>query len=287
MKLGDILSEEQLHVIEGIGKNIQKFLHNNQSFFNNLYNAINKVANQANEFFQNPTVQSAIKKVVDNYPKEVRECIVRLANYGWFIDLKRVDINDLFPLVSYLDRDSVDEVESWLCKKYQESLGEILKEITENYPNRKKIFEKAFNAHKNGDYELSIPVLLTQVDGICYDKTSKYLFMSKAGKQAPQTEEYFKNIVFNSILDSLLEPLKVKISLNLSEAQRKNQSLHILNRHQVIHGEVTNYATEANSYKIISLLSYINFVFIEIGKEKVEPLMNKPSAECKAISEKV
>ena len=36
-----------------------------------------------------------------------------------------------------------------------------------------------------------------------------------------------------------------------------------LNRHQVLHGEVTEYGTEQNSLKAISLLNYCAFVLPE------------------------
>jgi hypothetical protein len=53
-----------------------------------------------------------------------------------------------------------------MIEHYRATLNEIQKEAEDEFPNRRIILKKAFNAHRHGDYELSIPVMLAQADGI-------------------------------------------------------------------------------------------------------------------------
>ena len=45
--------------------------------------------------------------------------------------------------------------------------------LIDSYPHRGHLFQQAFEAHREGKYGLSIPVFLTQADGIFWDQTSE------------------------------------------------------------------------------------------------------------------
>jgi len=51
-----------------------------------------------------------------------------------------------------------------------------------------------------------------------------------------------------------------------------------LNRHQVLHGESTQYGTEMNSLKAISLLNYVAHILTDRG-DKTTKDKNNPSEE--------
>ena len=125
------------------------------------------------------------------------------------------------------------------------------------FPARAIILESAFNAHKRKEYALSIPVLLIQADGICYDLINKQLY-SKKGK-VPVVAEYAETITADVFRSALLYPLTQPLPISAS-ANERAEDFSDLNRHQVIHGESTTYDTEINSLKAISMLNYVSYV---------------------------
>lgn len=122
---------------------------------------------------------------------------------------------------------------------------------------RAAILESAFNAHKRKEYALSIPVFLIQADGICYDLINKQLYSTK--DKVSVLTGYAKTITADTFRSILLYPLTQPIPISAS-AKVRAEDFNDLNRHQVIHGEVTNYNTELNSLKTVSLLNYVSYV---------------------------
>ena len=114
----------------------------------------------------------------------------------------------------------------------------------------------AFNAHREGKYNLSVPVFLTQADGMWGEKFSTNLF-SHNGRKTAVSDDILqvKYGLFKSIFSLFLTPLP----LWKSESERES-SFNELNRHQVLHGEVVDYGTEQNSLKVISFLSCLCWV---------------------------
>ena len=60
----------------------------------------------------------------------------------------------------------VERADEMLVNYYESCLDETRDTIAAAFPHRAKILTKALDAHAGGDYELSIPVLLAQADGI-------------------------------------------------------------------------------------------------------------------------
>ena len=291
MKLKDVISEDNLNNIKNIIniisnikkemnskmqiplKSLENFIIENQTVFQNINFVLNNLSQKINIVLNNPGMLkffSNIKTIIDNYPEAVRQDILNLANFGWFLDFKRIDISDVLIFVKYLEDGEINTIDQKICEEYKKYLDDIIKDIINRYPKRKLIIEKAFNAHKKVDYELSIPTLFTQIDGICQEEIGKEFFLSSKDKKnnkilVPKTADFFSDYKFNSIIDSLLEPLKVKTAINYSGNERKKLNYITINRHEVLHGESTTYATEINSYKVISLLSYINSIFSEVN----------------------
>jgi hypothetical protein len=121
-----------------------------------------------------------------------------------------------------------------------------------DYPLRADIICDAFNAHKRGEYSLSVPVFLIQAEGICMDIT-KYPLYKKRNK-IPFIAEYVQKIPEPASI--FLYPFTQLLPTTVSEKDR-GLNFKGLNRHQVLHGESVDYGTEKNSYKAISLLTYI------------------------------
>ncbi|WP_428023086.1 hypothetical protein [Arcobacter sp.] len=239
---------------------IQKFfspLNKFQSKVNPYYNAISKIGNTYKPLFD---LQSKINKGLQNYSKIFKNAIIILGEEGWFIDeemplsyIKKIEntIKNNKPLIKDIQKELIDY--------YNSNLNQIENSIIKNFPNRSQIISSAIQAHRERKYELSIPVLLTQIDGICYEKLGKYYFMKKRGSQLPQTSDYLEESIHNEFEKSISIGLTKSFPINHSIKQRKEyNNSNTFNRHQIIHGESIDYPTKINSLKAISLINYIS-----------------------------
>ena len=206
-------------------------------------------------------IQEWIKQIPER-DKERQEAAKKLVKIGWFFD---PDMAWYTPheIACAIDEGRIGEVETALSEYFQRQLDAIEQRLKAACPHRENILCDAFDAHGEKKYNLSVPVFLTQADGMWWDKFSKSFFMrggreSAAAKFMLQAkEEFFK---------SLMSLFEASAPLWQSKPER-NLSFNELNRHQVLHGEVVGYGTEINSLKIISFLNYLCWVLKEVDSE--------------------
>lgn len=155
-----------------------------------------------------------------------------------------------------------DEIAEGLSNFFRTRLDVIEEALIDSYPHRGHLFQQAFEAHREGKYGLSIPVFLTQADGIFWEQTSEKqnLFMSSIQRERAYSE--YVSQISNSHIVIYLHPLSIPLPLwmNRNERAERGDPCVGLNRHQVLHGESVDYGTEQNSLKAISLLSYLRWI---------------------------
>ncbi len=186
-------------------------------------------------------------------PESFKNALITLGNHGWFCDLE-MPWHAILDLHNALSQGNVEDAENALIEYFSERLDSIEASIITKYPNREKIIRSAFNAHRKSEYELSIPVFLAQVDGICYELMNQHFFRSRNSK--PRTATYVEQIASDAYRTALLQPLAQTLPINQNEKQR-NENFGDLNRHMVLHGESLDYGTKVNSLKVISLINYV------------------------------
>jgi len=187
---------------------------------------------------------------------------VILAENGWFISLFLTDTVTSFDaatcfLSRKLDRDRGDKI---MVAHYRETLDEIQKWAEDEFPNRRLILRKAFNAHRQRDYELSIPVMLAQADGIGEEIFGKDVSPSSQHSRKVNARKKFVEGIIDSATKKMFGDyyslITSQLPINAGESQRTKFNSP-LNRHLVLHGISTDYATEVNALKTISWLQYI------------------------------
>lgn len=202
--------------------------------------------------------QEAIDLWYKELPSKTREAVEFLANKGWFCDdLEHFDLEALNEDSSLEWEVTEHEIEEYFndhLDRIEESIISRLKN-----PERAKIIASVFEAHRNGLYNLTVPTLFTQIDGICIDEVAgKHFFMTDKNSRNPEITTYIeelpKGYLTNAILDTAI---KTKTPVNQSTRER-GDSFSGLNRHQVLHGAVCDYGTKRNSLKAISLLNYVS-----------------------------
>ena len=204
-----------------------------------------------------PEIEKKIKSIQIRYverlaelQKEKEEHLQILSDHGWFLS-PDTDIKQLRNLAESLGVDAGSK-EDAISSHIRKRIDSIECELSQSYPNRSQIFHDAFEAHRAGKYTLSVPVFLTQADGIWRDQFGRNFFQTK--KRESTLRDCKKNLQLQRIVTTLalLEPDKNN-PIWVGELER-GSSFDALNRHQVLHGESVDYATEQYSLKAISLL---------------------------------
>ena len=191
-------------------------------------------------------------------PTHTREALLLLGKHGWYFDDADMSLLDLWALKIDLDEGKHLEAETKLMEYFESHLTEIEQSIVTKFPHRSHLIRAAWDAHRRGEYVLSIPVLLAQTDGICKETIDKYLFIKKDKK--PQTASHVDQIPEDH-WRAWLSPLAETLPIGASERERP-EGFTSLNRHTVLHGESLDYGSKVNSLKAISLVNYVAHVLL-------------------------
>ncbi|WP_438282613.1 YecA family protein [Pseudomonas alabamensis] len=132
------------------------------------------------------------------------------------------------------------------------------------FESRKRILKDAVEAHFNGKYTLSVPVLFAQVEGILRE----YGGMNLADKFRPNvsTQIWNSRLLFNTSDDA--QYFNVFIS-KIFEGQQSQSSF---NRNPILHGMSVNYdSQEWSTVLILIILEIRNFVWLERNTQSLIP----------------
>jgi hypothetical protein len=117
------------------------------------------------------------------------------------------------------------------------------------FQRRARLVRKALDHHVSGAYEASVPMLLTNIEGITTDVAAGRLFFSKQ----PQL---MADVVDDATIAGLNEALPV-VRAWFSLAAPNTVVSGTLSRHGVLHGRVLAYDTKLNSTKCVVLLAAV------------------------------
>ena len=187
-----------------------------------------------------------LRRTFEELSPRTQKALILLGSHGWYLDLN-MPIDVLWKLEQALEKGNVHDVEAALVEYFEERRDEIEESMVLRYPGRRKIISAAFAAHRRHEYELSIPVLLAQTDGICKEVANEYFFRRQNKK--PGTAIYVEQMAADAYRAALLSPLAYNLPIGASEGER-DEKFNDLNRHMVLHGESLDYGTKINSLKV-------------------------------------
>ncbi len=211
-------------------------------------------------------VMERVAECLRELPDKTESLLGKLAEKGWFLPLD-ISIPAVDHLTKLIESNDDEQVDRLLVKFCTTRLDGVLSSLTIVFPERAHLFRSAFKAHKRKEYDLSIPVLLAQADGVCYGMLGEYLFARKEG--IPKTKKALQakigSIPLTSIYGAFLGPLRCGSALMLNPDQMKEKRCsipryNVLNRHEIMHGIDKNYGSEVNSLKTIAQLDYLRYV---------------------------
>lgn len=210
-------------------------------------------------------IQRSIEEIAERlqeYVEKTPEHFLLIARHGWFVE---IDSELKFPskIAHKLQNGSIEKADELLVSYYKENLERIFEDLYIRHPSRKEIFYQIFESFKNRCYNVLIPSVLSQVDGVCFDFTKKKFFIKERKNYLPEvtTELAGKS------LDLFLSPLQNNTPIIAREKDLEQFPCR-LNRHEILHGISTDYGTEINSLKVISLLKYVSDILTEIDANK-------------------
>ncbi len=136
---------------------------------------------------------------------------------------------------------------------------------------RMKIIRDALNAHLNRQYNLSIPTLLTQAEGIAGDfalyheiptkLTNKQVFTDALNETTVARMRFAIHESVTTFVDTTLYANKKFETLPIRSKER-------INRHVILHGRQVNYGTERNSLRVFLLLDALSALTIDLEDEE-------------------
>jgi len=188
-----------------------------------------------------------------------------LANRCWFLSME-VGIEDFEQQALILESIPDDKnrdyiIDASFIKFYEEHFAYLSSSIIENFPERAFAISPAIEAHKRGEYALSIPVFFAQADGILLGLTELELFSSRKHISALAQEKVSTSMESDNwiwLIDTTAwKPLSDKRPFGWSPNERTKNAYTGINRNTILHGLDLEYATEVNSFKAFSLLAYI------------------------------
>lgn len=206
---------------------------------------------------ENDAIRQITKRLLEEPldTKTRQENLEKLAEVGWYLD-PGMPLFAPRQLVRALSEGHEQEVLDAFRIYYAGRLDVIEEAARTSFPHRDEILRDAFDAHRDGKYNLSVPVLLTQADGMCHDRVSKSLFMGRERSEAvDDLDQKNQHRFFEPLIGVFNESIPLWMSINQRAA-----TFTELNRHQVLHGEVVDYGTEENSLKAIAFLSFSRWV---------------------------
>ena len=197
----------------------------------------------------------AFRVTLSQHEKDLPNLLRLMVNNSWYPDF-RIPLSMARALETYAKTNDISSIEKYLSAFYKASAARIEISLTKAYPHRTTVLSEAFNAYRNQQYILSIPVMLAQADGISEEILKRHFFISKSS--IPAAKEKLKPD-FGSYTLILLGPLIELGTIRVHTNKLKGRTDY-LNRHGIMHGSDTQYGTEKNALRCISLLSYLNMV---------------------------
>lgn len=215
-----------------------------------------------------PTL-SAFLESMRRLPEEAKPGIRGLMERGWFIS-GEMGASELREFTRIAEIGNGEQLDASMSQWTRTELENVLARACARFPNREAILRAAFSAHVVGTYELSVPVLLIQVEGMCVEVLGKKLFSTSRG--VPQTKQAADLFIDGAFSEVILLPLREVHGLTASESARASWP-NAPNRHEILHGRDLGYGVELNSLKVISLLEYfVTFVAKERDTRTKPPL---------------
>jgi hypothetical protein len=238
--------ENKIHFYESISK-MFTYLSTPYSFY---------------DYFKSISKSLELLKEAD---KKYIEFSAILLNYGW-TPTTHISYKTISQVVEIYSNDSLNEKDKrrLITKKIINAYDNaVLYTILEGWKknlllsNRIKILNDVIEAHLSRKYNLSLPILISQLEGVIAKA-----FYHKGELHEPRYRAYL-NETMTIFDDSYFDNSAINFFINvlMIEFQHGKKILPLSSRHAILHGADVKYGTRENSLKMILLFDYIQDKF--------------------------
>jgi len=157
---------------------------------------------------------------------------------------------------SFLEGNEINKADQILSTYFKEDFEMIFEQLKSSFPNRTKIFDEIIRNYKSENFSAAIILTLSQVDGICYEKTNLKFFIKDKQNYRPEMIKHFEKIENDWYLELVLNAINDSTPLNVREKNITDFKIRF-NRHEIMHGIAVDYGIEENFWKAVSLLYFM------------------------------
>ena len=182
--LFDSIREKVAPFLQGltnIAEAATRYIHNNPDFLKNLSEALEQIK---------------------NWPERQKELWGEAAQIGWFFNHETE--------IGLRGSGDIKDINAFMYSHIKNDLPSLVDEIRAQFPARDEYFQSAFEMHNQNKFSCSIPLLFTQIDGICHDLTGNLLFSD--GAKRKDYIDKLKESDEDGIYDLFLFPIKKDVS---------------------------------------------------------------------------
>lgn len=196
---------------------------------------------------------------ISRLPAKQAAALRELAGVGWYID-EAYPARRTRTLARWIQEGEESRADEALCSHYEMRIDALAERIRRRFPHRAAAVRAGLLAHHRGEFYLSTPVLLAQVDGITVELAHKQLYMRNGTVLKQKLEGGVDEE--DRFLLAYLTPLLASFGLTAGPDDRAKLAPK-LNRHEILHGERSDYGTREVSARALSLLAYVSWILNE------------------------
>lgn len=184
------------------------------------------------------------------FTESIQHSSKTLAANGWFLDMGSTAKSGEVIADMFTDgkEEEAHEIMEVLTARRVDEIEEL---ATRHFPDRRELIKKAFRFHRTEEYDVSVPMLLIQSDGICADIFGREFFRVRNGSVSVRSAVEQK--CPDWISDALAHPFRSVPPIMAHSAPRS----HEFNRHIILHGLSLDYGSRRNSLRSILLIAYL------------------------------
>jgi len=218
----------------------------------------------------------AVQTKMDEFPQRSKEAMDIASAKGWFFAWTG-SLREAYAVTDQLRSIDEEQVNEFMAAHYRSKVDCLSENLSKQFPARAVAISAAVRAHKRADtdgYTLSIPVFIAQADGMISEILGAVSALQKVGSKltkqgAKEGETRAAYALRNKVADeedlNYVNPILALHDLDFlmsqgdraASTQSSGGEFSALNRHQVMHGEVSDYGTEFNSLRAFSFLCFI------------------------------
>lgn len=231
--------------VQEIGKIVQRGLDQYREFGQRLHHQLSQID------------WDHVQKALGELDENVERVQSYLVGQGWYLPIGLFSLGRVHKISRLVEEGEDETIEAFVRKYARKREMPVVREaVPELFPRREEIVRQALEAHENEQYALTVPLLLSQAEGMFFAALESHFYDEDEREETRREIKSDPDMAYAILtMDHLFQPgpLHEDYDGNPREVARRRDSS--FNRHLILHGHSTDYHTEANSLRGIALVA--------------------------------